>query len=168
MHAHATVTQVARTAPSTELTVAAKQGDLEQLTHALAQPGCEVDGRRLGFAAIHLAAKGGHTETISVLLDRGSTVHTKAANGASPLHCAAEANRTQVISMLLARGASVLGDFRYGRPTPFADGHGIALHAVRLTVEHPTRKEAMTFVAKPPVSWRGHFDRAVAMAVGAR
>ena len=93
---------------------AAKQGDLEQLTHALAQPGCEVDGRRLGFAAIHLAAKGGHTETISVLLDRGSTVHTKAANGASPLHCAAEANRTQVISMLLARGAVLNGALTYG------------------------------------------------------
>ena len=74
----------------------------------------------------------------------------------------------QIRAQLAARGASVLGDFRYGRPTPFADGHGIALHAVRMTVEHPTRKEAMTFVAKPPVSWRGHFDRAVAMAVGAR
>ena len=57
MHAHATVTQVARTAPSTELTVAAKQGDLElarELLRRFASPD-STDER--GRAALHCAAK---------------------------------------------------------------------------------------------------------------
>ena len=68
----------------------------------------------------------------------------------------------QIRAQLAALGAPVLGDFRYGHPTPFAEGHGIALHAVRLSVDHPTQKERMTFVAPPPAAWRGTFDRAVA------
>lgn len=72
----------------------------------------------------------------------------------------------QIRAQLAARGAPVLGDFRYGHPTPFADGHGIALHATRLTIEHPTVREPQTFTAPPPPAWRGLFDRAVAEALG--
>ena len=72
----------------------------------------------------------------------------------------------QIRAQLAARGAPVLGDFRYGNPKPFAEGRGVALHAVRLTVEHPTRREAMTFGAPPPVAWAGLFDDAVAAALG--
>ena len=68
----------------------------------------------------------------------------------------------QIRAQLAARGAPVLGDFRYGHSVPFADGRGIALHAWRLTVEHPTRREPTTFTAPPPSSWAGLFDDAVA------
>ena len=71
----------------------------------------------------------------------------------------------QIRAQLAARGAPVLGDFRYGDATPFADGRGIALHAVRLTIEHPTRREPMTFSSAPPSAWAGLFDDAVARAV---
>lgn len=70
----------------------------------------------------------------------------------------------QIRAQLAAMGAPVLGDFRYGDKTPFADGRGIALHAYRLTIEHPTRREPMTF-SVPPVSWDGLFDDAVVRAV---
>ena len=72
----------------------------------------------------------------------------------------------QVRVQLAALGAPVLGDFRYGHPTPFADGRGIALHAYRLTLEHPTRRERMTFTAPPPAAWGGLFDAEVGGAVG--
>ena len=69
----------------------------------------------------------------------------------------------QIRVQLAALGAPVLGDFRYGDSAePFADGRGIALHAYRLTVEHPTRREPMGFTAPPPPSWSGLFDREVA------
>ncbi len=71
----------------------------------------------------------------------------------------------QIRAQLAARAAPVLGDFRYGEPVPFADGRGIALHAWRLTVEHPTRREPMTFSAPPPPSWNGLFDDAVTRGV---
>ena len=67
----------------------------------------------------------------------------------------------QIRAQLAARGAPVIGDFRYGNDAPFADGRGIALHAWRLAVEHPTRKEPMTFSAPPPPSWNGLFDAAI-------
>ena len=68
----------------------------------------------------------------------------------------------QIRAQLAALGAPVLGDFRYGSNTPFADGRGIALHAYRLTLEHPTRREPMAFTAAPPPSWDGLFGAAVA------
>ncbi len=67
----------------------------------------------------------------------------------------------QIRAQLAARGAPVVGDFRYGKDVPFADGRGIALHAWRLTIQHPTRKEPITFSAPPPPSWRGLFDAAL-------
>ncbi|MDT0630882.1 RluA family pseudouridine synthase [Rubrivirga litoralis] len=72
----------------------------------------------------------------------------------------------QIRVQLAALGAPVLGDFRYGNRTPFAGGRGIALHAYRLTLEHPTRREPLTFTAPPPPAWDGLFDAEVAEAVG--
>ena len=67
----------------------------------------------------------------------------------------------QIRAQLAARGASVVGDFRYGKDRPFAGGRGIALHAWQLTIQHPTRKEPVTFSSPPPPSWSGLFDAAV-------
>ena len=68
----------------------------------------------------------------------------------------------QIRAQLAKRGAPVLGDFRYGNPVKFADGRGIALHACRLTLQHPTKKERMTFTSSPPPSWSGLFKQAIA------
>jgi len=67
----------------------------------------------------------------------------------------------QIRAQLAELGAPILGDFRYGNPTAFADGHGIALHAYRLTVEHPTQPDPVTVVAPPPEAWSGRFESAV-------
>ena len=71
----------------------------------------------------------------------------------------------QIRVQLAARGAPVAGDFRYGHETPWAGGRGIALHAWRLTVEHPTLREPVTFSAPPPAAWAGRFEEAVARIV---
>lgn len=71
----------------------------------------------------------------------------------------------QIRAQLAGLGAPILGDLRYGHATPFAGGRGLALHAHRLTIEHPTRSEPLTVRAAPPPSWRGLFDPAVADAV---
>ncbi|MGB3543594.1 RluA family pseudouridine synthase [Rubrivirga sp.] len=71
----------------------------------------------------------------------------------------------QIRAQLAERGAPVLGDFRYGNKTKFAGGHGIALHAHRLTLEHPTKREPLVLSSPPPAPWRGLFDAAVLEAV---
>ncbi len=57
----------------------------------------------------------------------------------------------QIRVQLASRGWPIVGDRRYGSARSFAAG--IALHARRLTIEHPTRREPMTFEAPLPASW---------------
>jgi 23S rRNA pseudouridine1911/1915/1917 synthase len=49
-------------------------------------------------------------------------------------------------------GAPILGDRKYGSRQPFPAG--IALHARRLTIDHPVRKETLELVAPLPALWR--------------
>ncbi len=58
----------------------------------------------------------------------------------------------QIRLQLAARGHAVRGDRKYGSAQPFAQG--IALHARRLVIEHPTRHEPVEIVAPLPTSWR--------------
>ncbi|HEX8385431.1 MAG TPA: RNA pseudouridine synthase [Rubricoccaceae bacterium] len=72
-----------------------------------------------------------------------------------------ETGRAHQIRVQLAwLGVHVVGDLRYGAKTPLGDGRGIALHAVRLGIEHPTLRERAVFASRPP--WRGLLDEAVA------
>lgn len=57
----------------------------------------------------------------------------------------------QIRVQLASRGWPVVGDLKYGSNRPFPDG--IALHARRLALIHPTRKTPVEFVAPPPASW---------------
>ena len=51
----------------------------------------------------------------------------------------------QLRACAAALGTPLVGDVKYGAKVPLPDG-SIALHAVVLEVEHPTRKERMRFV----------------------
>lgn len=58
----------------------------------------------------------------------------------------------QIRVQLAAHGWPILGDRKYGCRQPFSQG--IALHARRLVVDHPTRHEPIELTAPPPVAWR--------------
>lgn len=57
----------------------------------------------------------------------------------------------QIRAQLAARGLPILGDRKYSSRESFA--HGIALHARRLTVTHPTRGTPLTITAPLPDMW---------------
>ncbi|WP_404304445.1 RluA family pseudouridine synthase [Neorhodopirellula lusitana] len=61
----------------------------------------------------------------------------------------------QIRVQFATRGWPILGDRKYGSPLQWADG--IALHSQRLTIEHPTRREPMTFECPPPESWNQYW-----------
>jgi 23S rRNA pseudouridine1911/1915/1917 synthase len=57
----------------------------------------------------------------------------------------------QIRVQLAEIGCPIVGDRKYGSRQQFAAG--IALHAVRLAVEHPTSKVRMQFEAPLPAAW---------------
>jgi len=58
----------------------------------------------------------------------------------------------QIRVQLAEIGCPIIGDKKYGSRQPFADA-AIALHAVRLTLEHPTTKKRLTVESPPPKGW---------------
>jgi 23S rRNA pseudouridine1911/1915/1917 synthase len=58
----------------------------------------------------------------------------------------------QIRVQLSRRGHPIVGDRKYGSRTVFQPG--IALHARRLAIAHPTTSERLVFEAPPPASWR--------------
>jgi 23S rRNA pseudouridine1911/1915/1917 synthase len=58
----------------------------------------------------------------------------------------------QIRVQLAAIGSPVVGDRKYGSTTAFS-ADAIALHCVRLALEHPTLKTPLEFRAPPPAAW---------------
>lgn len=58
----------------------------------------------------------------------------------------------QIRLQLSTVGHPILGDAKYNAHTPFTEG--IALHARRLVLAHPTLKTPLTFLAPLPAAWR--------------
>ncbi len=58
----------------------------------------------------------------------------------------------QIRLQLSRNGHPIVGDLKYGAPSPL-DDKTIALHAARLVVKHPVRDELVTLEAGPPASY---------------
>ena len=75
-------------------------------------------------------------------VERGSLVEVRLITG----------RKHQIRLQLSAHGHPVLGDRKYGSALRFSPG--IALHARRLVVDHPTRHEPIDITARLPASWQ--------------
>lgn len=60
----------------------------------------------------------------------------------------------QIRCQLSHLGCPIKGDLKYGAPRSNPDG-GICLHARRIELIHPVKKEAMILTAPVPRSWKG-------------
>lgn len=58
----------------------------------------------------------------------------------------------QIRLQLAERGFPIWGETKYAHEAPFAEG--LALHARRLVVEHPVRREPVELIAPLPDTWR--------------
>jgi hypothetical protein len=88
---------------------AAARGDAVALAAALdACPASELARAAQpasGAGALHLAATSGAVEAVRLLIERGQSVHSAAANGSTPLHWAAGSGHADVVRLLLTAGA---------------------------------------------------------------
>lgn len=68
--------------------------------------------------------------------------------------------RKHQIRVQLAKvGCPIVGDRKYGAATLLPTG--IALHAWRLTIQHPVRREPLTITARAPANWRSIWPHSV-------
>jgi 23S rRNA pseudouridine1911/1915/1917 synthase len=75
------------------------------------------------------------------------------ADGRSLVEIELETGRKHQIRLQLAHiGCPIVGDVRYGATAPLA-GRQIALLARELAVEHPTRREVLSFTCPLPIGW---------------
>ncbi len=63
----------------------------------------------------------------------------------------------QIRAQLAVRGYPIVGDFKYGSRQRIAAGRGILLHAWRLFLPHPTKKEIIFLEAPLPGHWPRKF-----------
>lgn len=56
---------------------------------------------------LHVAAKWGKSNMVSLLLEKGANIESKTRDGLTPLHCAARSGHEQVVDMMLERGAPI-------------------------------------------------------------
>ena len=59
----------------------------------------------------------------------------------------------QIRLQLAALGCPIVGDRKYGSQRAFLD-HAIALHCVRLAINHPITGERLELRASPPAAWK--------------
>lgn len=75
----------------------------------LIEKGADISGER-GASALALAARYGHTEIVSKLIERGVSVQQRephTTSGWTPLHWAARNRHTDIVKLLIAKGSHV-------------------------------------------------------------
>jgi hypothetical protein len=90
---------------ATDLTDAAKRGDLQRLTELL-DAGADANAPDSSdLTALHWAAAWGHAEACQLLLERGAKLSSRDGTGSTPLHTATFFARTEAVRVLLEGGA---------------------------------------------------------------
>lgn len=103
-----------------------RQGRLSRPAH------CAAEGGRAAALRYRLQAQQEHLGLLTVELETG--------------------RRHQIRAQLAAIGCPILGDVRYGAPSPMPHGR-IALLAQVLAFDHPTRRTRMRFSSPEPMGW---------------
>jgi hypothetical protein len=79
------------------------------------------------YTCLHFAAEGGHTSTVTILLNHVADVNARARGGWTPLHMAAREGHLNVVKLLVERRADVYAKTdavaEYFGVMPGSDGH---------------------------------------------
>jgi len=84
-----------------------RAGDLSAAREALKAGAAADAATSAGWTALHLAAMGGHSDVVALLLEAGAPATATHKDGWTPLHRAAEVGHVGIARMLLARGTPI-------------------------------------------------------------
>jgi cytohesin len=93
---------------SDSLNQASVEGDVARVK-ALLDEGTDVNAKnsRMGYTALHGAARNGHKEVVELLLANGADINARENQSKTPLFLAVEYGKKEIVELLLARGADV-------------------------------------------------------------
>jgi ankyrin repeat protein len=149
-----------RTSSEAELALvdAAMDGDLARVRELLAL-GTNPDRAVAQASAIAYAARRGHAQVVTLLLESGADI--EGGNGLSPLACAAFKGQDEMVRLLVERGADIEGDTGGPGTALFQAASQGHLSTVRLLLELGASVDAKTEWRATPLlvaTANGHLD----------
>lgn len=136
-------------AQTSELTIAARAGDLETV-RALLADGAEPDAAGIA-TPLYFAAQAGHLEITELLLEYGADPNAL-SNWGTPLHIAAQRGYSEIAAVLLRKGANpnVVGGEDASTPLHAAAQKG-AVEIGRMLIERRADVNARNKYFEPPI-----------------
>lgn len=98
---------------------AAQNGDVEEIKRLIAKGmagGIDINAKDRGDSALHLAARGGHTEIVRLLIAANAVISIKDKYGHSPAHDAVvEGGCAEIVGLLIDAGENINAKGKHGR-----------------------------------------------------
>ncbi len=121
-----------------KILVMAVKHDEREITSGLLSLSRKVDMHakdQYGNTALTLAAEGGHTDVVRLLIEKGAAVDAKAKSGHTALTLAVEGGHTDVVRLLIEKGAAVDAKAKSGHTALTLAVEGGHTDVVRLLIE---------------------------------
>lgn len=160
-------TQRPAVTPSSELVIAAQQGNVVKITELLAVAGVNVNeaDSGTGRTALHWAARENRAEIIQLLLAAKADVNAADRTGKGPLTLAAETGSVDATKLLLDAGASVtIRDSIGGTALTWACGLGSA-ETVKLLLSKGADASIIDVNGLTPLIWAAGIGKAESVEV---
>ncbi len=93
---------------------------------------------------LHVAAKWGKSNMVSLLLDRGAALEAKTRDGLTPLHCAARSGHEDVADAMVQRGAPLSAKTKNGLAPLHMAAQGDHVDAARVLLHHRAPVDEVT------------------------
>lgn len=140
------------TSSEEHLRQAAADGNLLRVETFLGQGVNAESANARGITPLHLAAKHGHKNVMTLLLERSASVNPRSQDGVTPLSIAVQEGRQEMVALLLAKGAQVNEQVQIGGATLL---HVAAYRGdqeiVSLLLRHGADKQARMTSGERPV-----------------
>ena len=109
--------------------------------------------------ALHVAAKWGKSNMVTLLLERGANLESKTRDGLTPLHCAARSGHENVVDVMIQRGAPISAKTKNGLAPLHMSSQGDHVDAARILLHHKASSSSANLACELIVLKREHFSQ---------